>query len=116
MEEKERLLQARRALSRVGLGGREHHRPSELSGGQQQRVAVARALCADPKLLLCDEPTGALDTDSRNTLLDLLAGLHSEGRTTVMITHAPFVASRAAQRYRVMDGQVISADRGAYPS
>ena len=116
MEEKERLLQARRALSRVGLGGREHHRPGELSGGQQQRVAVARALCADPKLLLCDEPTGALDTDSRNTLLDLLDGLHSEGHTIVMITHDPFVASRAAQRYRVMDGQVISADRGAYPS
>lgn len=116
VDEAVRLQTARQALRRVGLAGRERHRPCELSGGQQQRVAVARALCADPRLLLCDEPTGALDTDSRNLLLDLLDALHRDGRTIVMITHDPFVASRAVQRFRVENGQVISLQGGAYPS
>lgn len=106
--EQERLQQARRALSHVGLGQRAHHRPCELSGGQQQRVALARALCAQPRLLLCDEPTGALDQDSRNAILDLLDDLHTSGHTIVMITHDPFVASRAVSRFRVEDGRVIS--------
>jgi len=117
--ESKRLEAARTALRRVGLGGREHHRPSELSGGQQQRVALARALCASPRLLLCDEPTGALDVDSRNDILDLLDGLHAEGHTIVLITHDPFVASRAAQRFRVSQGAVkpvISGRMQAYPS
>lgn len=108
VNEADRLRMARRALGRVGLGGRERHRPCELSGGQQQRVAMARALCADPKILLCDEPTGALDEDSRNAVLDLLDELHRDGRTIVMITHDPFVASRAAQRLRVQGGRIIS--------
>ena len=69
---------------------------------------MARALCAGSRLLLCDEPTGALDTDSRNHILDLLDALHHEGQTIVMITHDPFVAPRAAQRMRVKDGQVLS--------
>jgi len=117
--EKSRLRAARIALERVGLAGRENHRPGELSGGQQQRVALARALCAKPRLLLCDEPTGALDVDSRNDILDLLDGLHEEGHTIVLITHDPFVASRAVLRYRVAQGtvrQVISSHAGAYPS
>jgi len=117
--EAERMEAAKHALGRVGLAGREYHRPSELSGGQQQRVALARALCARPKLLLCDEPTGALDVDSRNEILDLLDGLHAEGHTIVLITHDPFVASRAALRYRVAQGAVkpvISAQTGTYPS
>lgn len=105
--ERERLERAQQALRRVGLGQRAHHRPSELSGGQQQRVALARALCAQPRLLLCDEPTGALDQDSRNAILDLLDELHASGHTIVMITHDPFVASRAVSRYRVEDGRVI---------
>lgn len=119
VEEKQRLQKAKQALARVGLAGREHHRPGELSGGQQQRVALARALCASPRLLLCDEPTGALDVDSRNEILDLLDDLHADGHTIVLITHDPFAASRAAQRYR-MDGgalrQVISAHTDAYSS
>ena len=106
--EHERLREARRALRRVGLEGREHHLPGQLSGGQQQRAAMARALCAKSRLLLCDEPTGALDLDSRNAILDLLDSLHADGHTIVMITHDPFVASRAVQRYRVADGQVLS--------
>ena len=106
--ERQRLEAARQALRRVGLEGREHHLPGQLSGGQQQRAAMARALCAKSRLLLCDEPTGALDLDSRNAILDLLDSLHADGHTIVMITHDPFVASRAVQRYRVADGQVLS--------
>ena len=106
--ERERLQQARRALRRVGLEGREQRRPCELSGGQQQRVAIARALCAHSRILLCDEPTGALDTDSRNAILDLLDSLHADGHTIVLITHDPFVAARAVQRFRVAEGQVLS--------
>ena len=109
MDEPERLRRARLALSQVGLSGRGHHRPCALSGGQQQRVAMARALCAQPRLLLCDEPTGALDNDSRNAVLDLLDELHEDGHTIVMITHDPFVASRAVHRMRVSGGRVISA-------
>ena len=119
VSEERRMEEAKRALGRVGLGGRERHRPGELSGGQQQRVALARALCASPRLLLCDEPTGALDVDSRNDILDLLDSLHADGHTIVLITHDPFVASRAVQRYRVTQGAVkpvISAKTGTYPS
>ena len=107
--EGERLARACRALRQVGLTGREYHRPYELSGGQQQRVAMARALCAEPRLLLCDEPTGALDPESRNIILDMLDEWHQEGRTIVMITHDPFVAARAVHRFRVENGRVISA-------
>ena len=107
VDEISRLKLAQKALRRVGLEGREHHRPSELSGGQQQRVAIARALCAQPRLLLCDEPTGALDLDSRGAVLDLLDELHRDGHTIVMITHDPFVASRAVHRMRVAGGRVI---------
>ena len=104
--EQERQRRAMQALSSVGLSDRARHRPCELSGGQQQRVAVARALCYEPRLLLCDEPTGALDTESRDGLLRLLDGLHSGGRTIVVITHDPLVAARATRRYTVSAGQV----------
>ena len=103
---KEVETEAMAALARVGLAGRGQSRPCELSGGQQQRVAVARALCYSPRLLLCDEPTGALDVDSRNELLDLFDQLHLSGHTVVLITHDPFVAARADRRYRVEGGLV----------
>lgn len=106
MGESERMRRASEALERVGLSGRGGHRPGELSGGQQQRVAMARALCYSPKLLLCDEPTGALDLDSRNEILDLFDALHDSGHTVVVITHDPFVAARADRRYRVENGKV----------
>ena len=109
MGERERMERACRALRQVELQGREYHRPCELSGGQQQRVAMARAICTQPKLLLCDEPTGALDPESRNIILDLLDEWHQDGHTIVMITHDPFVASRAVHRCRVENGRVISA-------
>ncbi len=106
MSEGERTQRAFAALRRVGLEGREHNRPCELSGGQQQRVARARALCYTPKLLLLDEPTGALDVDSRNELMDMFDQLHLSGHTIVLITHDPFVACRASRRYRVEGGRV----------
>lgn len=113
MEEDERLALAEQALKSVGLKGREGHLPGELSGGQQQRVALARALITRPKLLLCDEPTGALDEESRNGILDLLDELHARGHTLVLITHDPQAARRAGTRYRVCDGCVTPCESGA---
>ena len=104
--ETEALARARQALAQVGLTGREEHRPSQLSGGQQQRVALARALCIRPSLLLCDEPTGALDPQSRDEILCLLDAWHQSGHTLVVITHDPHVAARATCRCRVADGGV----------
>ena len=105
-----RPRRARRAAEALGArgSGRTRAEPSLRAqrGGQQQRVAVARALCYSPRLLLCDEPTGALDVDSRNELLDLFDQLHLSGHTVVLITHDPFVAARADRRYRVEGGLV----------
>lgn len=106
MSEEKRLKAATRALENVGMGARLHHRPGQLSGGQQQRVALARALCYEPKLLLCDEPTGALDEESRNEVLELFEGLHRDGHTVVVITHDAGVAAKAVRRFRVEDGRV----------
>ena len=104
-ERKERAL---RALEQVGLGDRVDHRPGELSGGQQQRVAVARALVTDPALILADEPTGNLDTHSSADVLQLVAELHDQGRTVVLITHEQDVAASAQRIVRILDGQIES--------
>ncbi|MCI5847036.1 MAG: ABC transporter ATP-binding protein [Clostridiales bacterium] len=104
MEPDQRRLLALKALRQVGLSGREDARPSQLSGGQQQRVALARALCCKPKLLLCDEPTGALDPASRDDILALLDGWNRRGNTVVVITHDPVVAAQAATRYHAQPG------------
>ena len=104
MEPDQRRLLALKALRQVGLSGREDARPSQLSGGQQQRVALARALCCKPKLLLCDEPTGALDPASRDDILALLDGWNRRGNTVVVITHDPVVAAQAATRYHAKPG------------
>ena len=106
ISESERGARAMEALRRVGLADRADHRPGELSGGQQQRVAMARSLCYSPKLLLCDEPTGALDERSRNEILTMFDALNASGHTVVVITHDPCVAARAMRRYRVEDGVV----------
>ena len=90
----------------VGLGDRLSHRPAELSGGQQQRVAVARALAADPLILLADEPTGNLDSATGRDILALLDHLHEQGRTLVVVTHDPEVGSRAGKVIRLADGRV----------
>jgi len=105
----ERKERAMGALARVGLADRVDHRPGELSGGQQQRVAVARALVTDPSLILADEPTGNLDSHSSADVLGLFAELHDQGRTIVLITHEPDVATSAQRIVRILDGQVDSA-------
>ncbi len=104
---KEARWAAREALERVGLSGRADHRPSELSGGEQQRVAVARAVAARPALLFADEPTGSLDTAAADGVVDLLADLHAEGMTLVLVTHDAGVAGRAQRRLAMRDGAVV---------
>jgi len=95
------------ALAQVGLDQRAHALPTALSGGERQRVAIARALVNHPSLLLCDEPTGNLDTATTNELSDLLAGLQQEGATLLVITHNPAVAERAQRRITIRDGHLV---------
>jgi putative ABC transport system ATP-binding protein len=104
----ERRQRARETLARVGLADRTHHRPHELSGGQNQRVAVARALVGRPSLLLADEPTGALDSESGAAVLELLRELHEDGTTIVVITHDHDVASLLARQVHIRDGEIAS--------
>jgi putative ABC transport system ATP-binding protein len=102
-----RRERARQALAAVGMAKRLHHQPSELSGGQQQRVAVARALVMNPTLILADEPTGNLDSRSTENVLRVFSGLNEEGRTIVLITHEPDVATQAKRVVTLSDGYVI---------
>jgi len=102
----ERRERARDLLERVGLGDRMDHRPSELSGGQRQRVAIARALVNDPAILLADEPTGNLDTETGAKILDLFDELHAEGNTILMVTHERYVAEHAERIVHLLDGTI----------
>ena len=95
------------ALSRVGLSDRLHHHPHELSGGQQQRVAIARALVNDPRLILADEPTGNLDAEATEEIMEIFLGLHRAGRNIVLITHDPDLAARCTERLRIEDGRLF---------
>ena len=103
----ERLERAKEALTAVGLGQRIDHKPDELSGGQQQRVAIARALATTPSIILADEPTGALDTQSGEEILNIFKDLHSKGMTIVMITHDPEVAEHAQRTIWIRDGVIV---------
>jgi putative ABC transport system ATP-binding protein len=94
------------ALSRVGLGSRMKHFPSELSGGQQQRAAIARALAGSPRFLLADEPTGNLDSQMARGVMELLEEINRAGTTIIMVTHDPDLARRAQRNVHVLDGQV----------
>jgi putative ABC transport system ATP-binding protein len=110
---REQRALAAAALARVGLQGREHHYPTQLSGGQQQRVAIARALVAAPSLLLADEPTGNLDTESSRDIMAILEGLNKEqGITIILVTHEPDIAAYASREIVIKDGRVLT-DRGA---
>jgi ABC-type lipoprotein export system ATPase subunit len=103
----QRLQRALAALQRVGLAERGAHTPTELSGGQQQRVAIARALVNHPQLILADEPTGALDSQTSRDIMELLTGLNRQGMTVVMVTHEADIAAWARRTLVFKDGQIV---------
>lgn len=102
----ERRRRIERCLEMVGLASRMKHLPAQLSGGQQQRVAIARALAGEPRFLLADEPTGNLDTQMADSVMELLAGINAGGTTIIMVTHEPALAERAKRNIFVRDGVV----------
>lgn len=104
---KERQIKAKEQLTKVGLGERTHHVPSELSGGEKQRVAIARALVTDPMVLLADEPTGALDTKTSYELMALLQEINGQGKTIVVITHESDIANMCKRIVYLRDGVIV---------
>ena len=110
VRKKERRSRATKALERVGLGDRVNFRPTQLSGGQKQRVAIARAMVNHPKILLADEPTGALDSKSGEQIMELFDSLNEEGVTIVMITHDPKIAAKAKRIVRIIDGEIYEGE------
>ena len=108
MPRHEQRQRALAALSKVALSDRVHHTPAQLSGGQQQRVAIARALVNNPDLILADEPTGNLDSQSGQEIMDLLSSLHQQGHTVVLVTHDRDLAQQAGRIITLKDGQVVS--------
>ncbi|MGA2105484.1 ABC transporter ATP-binding protein [Methanoregula sp.] len=97
-------------LEQVGIDkDMSEHRPTQLSGGQQQRVAIARALVNDPKILLCDEPTGNLDSRTGYQIMDIVCGLHKEGKTVILVTHDPKIAEYAHRTIRLVDGRIAAS-------
>ena len=108
----ERRKAAIKALERVGLGGRLHHRPSQMSGGQQQRVAIARAIVGNAPVILADEPTGNLDTKTTVEIMNIFTDLHKQGITIILVTHEPDIATWSQRVLRFRDGELI-ADEAA---
>lgn len=111
IRKKERKRMAMEALTRVGLEERAAFKPTQLSGGQKQRVAIARAMVNHPKVLLADEPTGALDSKSGEQIMQLFQSLNEEGVTIVMITHDPKVAGRAKRLMHIIDGEISEQEK-----
>ena len=107
MATKERRKRVSESLQRVGLSARANHFPAQLSGGQQQRVAIARALAGSPRLLLADEPTGNLDSQTARGVMGLLEDLHRQGATIVLVTHDSELAARAGRQIHIVDGQIV---------
>jgi putative ABC transport system ATP-binding protein len=112
---RDRRERATEALRHVGLGDRMDHRPNQLSGGQRQRVAIARALVTRPSIILADEPTGNLDSQTSEEIMGLFARLHGEGQTIIMVTHEPDIAAHAERVVTLRDGRV-SADQRQTPA
>ncbi len=107
------VARARELLELVDMGQRLDHQPNELSGGQKQRVAIARSMINDPSIILADEPTGALDSETGRLIMDLFHRLHEqEGKTIVFITHSPELAAECERRITLRDGRIISDERG----
>ena len=111
--DKDRRSRALSTLAKVGLAERKDHRPNELSGGQRQRVAIARALVTDPAILIADEPTGNLDTKSSLEIMDIFCGLHTQGRTIIMVTHEADIAAYAKRVIFVRDGKILKDECNA---
>ena len=109
---RERNRRAALALARVGLSHRLHHKPFQLSGGQRQRTAIARALVTEPSLLLCDEPTGNLDSATTEDIMALLHQLHAERHTILIVTHEPAIAARCPRAIRIFDGKIVADGAG----
>ena len=99
---------AEKAIERVGLSARRHHKPSELSGGEMQRVAIARALAVDPLLILADEPTGNLDSETSKKIISLFQDLNEQGTTLIVVTHEKEVASHCQTIYHLLDGRIVN--------
>ncbi|TVY07599.1 ABC transporter ATP-binding protein [Paenibacillus cremeus] len=108
---KERRERAQAMLESLGMGQRSHHRPSELSGGQQQRVAISRALAIGPAILLADEPTGALDSNTGKEVLELMIQLNEAGNTIILITHDLHIAEHAKRVVTIRDGEIVGDRR-----
>ena len=107
LSHRKRLARAKEVLQSVGLGDRLKHKPGELSGGERQRVAIARAIVNDPSILLADEPTGNLDSQSGGDILEIFKDLHSQGNTVIMVTHDQAIASRAQRIIKIIDGKIV---------
>jgi putative ABC transport system ATP-binding protein len=101
-----RKQQAEAALEKVGLSDRMHHKPNELSGGQRQRVAIARALVNNPAIILADEPTGNLDSNTGEEIMEIFEQLHKSGNTIILITHEEYIANHSKRIIRLWDGKV----------
>ena len=110
MEPDEARLKANAALKKVGLGDRSEHRPAELSGGQQQRVSIARAIVHDPSVILCDEPTGNLDSETSQQVMELLIELNHSGSTLVIVTHDSEIARQCSRVIRIIDGRILTEE------
>lgn len=108
---KEAREQAMKYLKKVGLEGREKHRPNQLSGGQQQRVAIARALAGEPEIILADEPTGALDSKTSAEVMEMLKEIHKGGQTIILITHDNGIAEQAERVVKIIDGKIYEERR-----
>ena len=113
MPSAERKQRVQEALERVGMAHRMKHYPSQLSGGQQQRVAVARAVVGKPSILLADEPTGNLDSNNGEAVMELLDELHKDGATICMVTHDPRYARYANRSIHLFDGRVVEEEESA---